>query len=302
MVRPSSVFVGHEREQLVLATILHQPLYDREWILAGPEYFQQTAGNRRTDNLMLNENTHNTDHWPSRSILRFLSLHISPLTQYENTYIEKEYEARQSIGYLICDALSTPDFPVFFIQRDLRCINNGENLQMIPDLVGHPHPTSLSQNSYISLPLFCANYMENDCYRTVTQMSQFLQGTLITLILYYLDTRLAVEEPLPSWMMLYSLTFSASKFELFANIPFYQPQQDPQSPLGRRRKWGFHCTSVHTTFSNLFTEDTHEKLLLMGALLRIQNHCTFLLRQLQGWERYTSVLSLINAGFVDNIG
>jgi hypothetical protein len=187
--------------------------------------------------------------------------------------------------YLICSR----------IQKRSNLSSNIDD-QIIPDLVGRPRPALLSQKSSISLPLFCANYVENFNQEdeALAQMSYFLQGTLMVFILYYLDTRLTVEEPLPSWMMLYSLTFNASKVYLFVNYPLYRARKDPESSAKRRGEWGFHCGSAEA-FSGVFTEDNGDKLRLMGALLQIQNHCTFLLKQLQGWERYDRVLSLISA-------
>jgi hypothetical protein len=112
LFRPSSVTTSHEREQWVLATILCLPIHDENWILTSPEYFQQVAENRRTDNLLLNETTHNMDHRQPCSIVRFLNCHL-PRPNRDEEFPLEEYGSRQRIGYLICDALSTPDFPVF---------------------------------------------------------------------------------------------------------------------------------------------------------------------------------------------
>lgn len=111
--------------------------------------------------------------------------------------------------------------------------------------------------------------------KVVNRLSHYLQTTLVTLILYYLDTGGTPTEKLPSWMSLYLLTYNQTEVAIFTCFPLFRVRRNP--PKEKQGEWGFHCMPLETV-APVFMDNRKWTLRLIGSLLRIQNHCRYILQ------------------------
>jgi hypothetical protein len=134
----------------------------------------------------------------------------------------------------------------------------------------------------------------------IAQMASALHQTLLTLVLYYLDTRHALDEQLPVWMVVYGIVYHDEGFSIQAHYPvFHFSPVDTGEWTPRTFGWAFYSVPVqingHSTFSLLSDSRRRE----IATLLRLQSHARYVLSRLQEWTGYERTLRLLYEGSSD---
>ena len=109
-------------------------------------------------------------------------------------------------------------------------------------------------------------------------------ATLTELILFYLDTRSTVDQPMPPWLFLFGILYTEQGFEVYAHYPRYEGGI-----------WG--ATSLPLKAFTVFegVDDQQERLRALAVVLRMQSHDLFLLRQLKKRDGHNRVLAWLTA-------
>jgi hypothetical protein len=118
---------------------------------------------------------------------------------------------------------------------------------------------------------------------TKAQLACAFHGTLVILILYYLDNRRSSTEHLPHWLYLDGVEYVENGFLIYAHYPRYIYEPKPH--------WEFVSTLVTDKYRNVFQDAVVElSVRATAALLRLVTHTHFLLHQLSQWDRAATVL------------
>jgi hypothetical protein len=157
------------------------------------------------------------------------------------------------------------------------------------DVIGIP-ATSIPDWGPLATPvLFAAQYIRHGHADVYTQLAQVFHQTIIVLILYYLDTRRSIDEPLPSWMYLCGIVYDADGFDIVAHYPLFWSEEEREGRYG----WGASSRLMNRRFWNMFTESPQLRGSGLASLLRIQSHTRFILNQLQAWDGYGRSIQLL---------
>jgi hypothetical protein len=171
----------------------------------------------------------------------------------------------------------------------MRCSNRSVTLSLA-SLVS---PQRLQWKSTQLPVLFAARHcLKGNENNAAAQMAYALHQTLLTLVLCYLDTRHALHEPLPTWMVVYGIIYHEEGFSIQAHFPvFHFSPVDTGEWTPRTFGWAFYSVPVRTynTFSPLSDSRRRE----LVTLLRLQSHARFMLRQLQEWTGHERTLRLL---------
>lgn len=115
-------------------------------------------------------------------------------------------------------------------------------------------------------------------------------GTLVTFILYYLDTRHSLNSPLPHWMFLYGIEYTEYGVYIYTHHPAYK--FDEANPSNGR--WIFKSTRLSTEYGRAFTLGaTERRVQLLAYLFRIRSHSLQVLQHLKRWNRSTTILGTL---------
>jgi len=175
--------------------------------------------------------------------------------------------------------------PLQFI-RNLRPVGTTPS----PDLYVRADAVSLWDKSFSNLMpvLFAAECKLNGRYdpdKAHAQLATAFHGTLILLVLYYLDTRESFTMALPPWPFLYGIIYTQFSITIYAHHPSYDHQ---------RRRWVNVSRLVSNDYEYAFdTGDPNTQLRLLAVLFKIRSHTLFVLEQLQKWDRAQTVLSVL---------
>jgi hypothetical protein len=155
-----------------------------------------------------------------------------------------------------------------------------------PDCIGRP-TTSALQWDPLKIPfLFAAQYIDDDLEKAVAHAKSILRTALTILILFYLDTRKSVDDPIPIWMVIYSVMYDEREVVIVSNYPTFRKVK----PTDHEPRWWLQ--SYHSlAFSKPFNDRLNGKCHLLSTLLRIQSHGRHLLKRLQEWQGHERVLT-----------
>lgn len=105
----------------------------------------------------------------------------------------------------------------------------------------------------------------------IQKLSHALHGTLIILILYYLDTRATTTSRMPSWMFLQGLVFNENGLRLRNHHPTFD------------ERWSLVSHSSVVVYSKANPPDWSQ---VVARLYRMQSHMNFVFERLKEWDGY----------------
>jgi hypothetical protein len=140
--------------------------------------------------------------------------------------------------------------------------------------------------------LFAAQYLSGPLDDAITRLAHSLHSGINILILYYLETRREVYQPLPNWMYLYGIIYTESGFRIYAHYPLYQPELDTRNGVGG---WFARSKSIEFDVGDVFNERAHKRASAIAALLRIQSHIRFVLNRLKQWDGFNRATQYFDA-------
>lgn len=114
------------------------------------------------------------------------------------------------------------------------------------------------------------------------KLAQMLHSSLVLLILYYLDTRKTRNEPLPWWLTLFGVSYTASTARIYALFP--RTCKDPDT---QEIRWSFNVsllTALHSETELFPPLNITLRKYLIVALLRIREHIAVLSEHLVQWQ------------------
>jgi hypothetical protein len=113
---------------------------------------------------------------------------------------------------------------------------------------------------------------------------------MISLLLYYLDTRTSEEEPFPSWMVLFGVIYDECGLSIHAHYPevvdFSENISDPA-----RRVWGARSYHLGDALESSLGWDITTWPYILGILYRIQGHFRHVMEHLKAWRGYQQACS-----------
>jgi hypothetical protein len=138
--------------------------------------------------------------------------------------------------------------------------------------------------------LFAAQYRGNDTRLAVKQLAMAFQPMMTLLVFYHLDRRTSIDEPLPSWMILYGAIYDANGLTIYAHAPYFAP---PLSEGDSSQTWGWSASSsmILHHYDGIVHEEPNQRGSFFATLNRIQGHCAFVLEKLKAWDGYERVVS-----------
>lgn len=137
------------------------------------------------------------------------------------------------------------------------------------------------------MPIIFAGECKKNEYKeqTKAQLAAAYHANLILLVLYYLDTRPAIDSPLPNWLYLYGIEYTEFGFKMYAFFPDYQ-----LDPSGQGR-WVFTCRLHTDRFQSVFRNNSNvNKIQAAAVLVRAISHALFIVNKLEEWENDEAAL------------
>jgi hypothetical protein len=159
-------------------------------------------------------------------------------------------------------------------------------------LVGIPiHPPLPWDFSLVPI-LFAAHPGQAEKTEAQLQIASSLHPAMVILILYYLDTRKRVDDPLPSWLFLFGLLYTRFGVEIIAHVPAYQRKHQNQvkSHNGDNPGWRSHSWLLDKQYTSFFDTNPSSRQYPIAALLKIRAHTHFVLERLREWSGYKHTL------------
>jgi hypothetical protein len=123
------------------------------------------------------------------------------------------------------------------------------------------------------------------------KLASVFQPTMAILILYYLDTRISTDDPMPAWMILFGIHYDESGFVIRQHSPHFQPS----TPFSSNATGGWRANSSVINSSHrwdLLKLPEHRGALLT-TLNRVQGHCAHVLHCLKTWDGYERACQLL---------
>jgi hypothetical protein len=177
--------------------------------------------------------------------------------------------------------------------RAMRCSNQEIVVLSVASLV---RPQRLHWKT-LHLPiLFAAQHCpKGDESHASAQVAYALHQTLLTFVLYYLDTRRSLHEQLPAWMVVYGIIYHDEGFTVQAHFPvFHFSAPDTGEWTPRTFGWAFYSVPV-VTFGGPSASWRWRswKQSEIVTLLRLQSHTRQVLHRLQEWTGHEHALRLV---------
>jgi hypothetical protein len=138
--------------------------------------------------------------------------------------------------------------------------------------------------------LFAAQYKANDHARAKRILASAFHPMMILLILYYLDTRNSVEDPLPSWMVLFGVVYDERGISIHAHHPEIVDRPHYQSG-STERVWGARSRQLGKPYEEFWEWSLGRRPKMLATLCRIQGHCRYVLDRLKSWQGYRQACS-----------
>ncbi|CCA75853.1 hypothetical protein PIIN_09848 [Serendipita indica DSM 11827] len=159
-------------------------------------------------------------------------------------------------------------------------------LPTIVDVACLPASDSWIWNQELAPILIAAHYHGKDGESTAEILASSFHATLITFILYYLDTRSSVTDQLPTWMVLFGVAYNEDGITIFEHYPVYRTGRGNNVKPG----WGSRSSEISTQFRSLFDQSDEGRGQSLALLLRIGSHCRQILSHLEQWDGYSRIL------------
>ena len=128
-----------------------------------------------------------------------------------------------------------------------------------------------------------------------TELAYSFHQVMMLLVLYYLDHRRSIGDPLPPWMFLYGLTFDEMGFVIRVHHPIYLFE------IGRHDRWGAYSLRARGDHREVFNPSLTGRALALAALLRIRSHAHYVFSQLRNWDGYATALRTVSIGAYEYI-
>jgi hypothetical protein len=144
--------------------------------------------------------------------------------------------------------------------------------------------------------LFAAQHcVKGDESRASAQIAYALHQTLLTFVLYYLDTRCSLHERLPAWMVVYGIIYHDEGFTVRAHFPvFHFSAADTGEWTPRTFGWAFYSVPVISFGGSSGNwKQRSWRRSEVATLLRIQSHTRQMLHRLQEWTGHERTLRLV---------
>jgi hypothetical protein len=289
-----------------------QPENFIDWRLVDVEKMNRLDVEEHRGSMIYNDLLPNSDIWASNSLSHLLLfdsiahfvLPDPPIIR--DGVSKEEMDVRNIVGNFLSNIISTDTILVrWWVDYDALHIKwlttySHEQPQSHPFLSACRHPafvdvigvpaTSIPDWGPLATPvIFAAQYIRHDHAEAYTQLAQVFHQTIIVLILYYLDTRRSMDDPLPSWMYLYGIVYDDDGFDTVAHYPLFWSGKEK----GGRYGWGASSRLMNRRFYDIFSESPQSRGPGLASLLRIQSHNKFILNQLQAWDGYGRSVQLL---------
>ena len=124
-----------------------------------------------------------------------------------------------------------------------------------------------------------------------TELAYSFHQVMMLLVLYYLDHRRGIGDPLPTWMFLYGLTFDEMGFVIRIHHPIYLFET---ICAPRHDRWGAYSFHAQSDYQELFNPSLIGRPLALAALLRIRSHAHYVFSQLRNWDGYAAALHTVS--------
>jgi hypothetical protein len=137
----------------------------------------------------------------------------------------------------------------------------------------------------------CKPIIHYDTWMPRAQLACAFHATLITFILYYLDTRHSTDSALPPWLFLYGIEYTEYGVIIHAHHPAYRII-DNRTGEGH---WTFKATTITAEYERAFINGTDYVLQvqLLAALFRVRSHSIHVLERLKQWKRGPAILGIL---------
>jgi hypothetical protein len=117
---------------------------------------------------------------------------------------------------------------------------------------------------------------------------------MVIFILYYLDTRVSTDDPMPPWMILFGIHYNENGVVVRSHSPCFLPSL-PSGFGVTGGNWRATSSVVNAGHDwDLYKLPLHRGPLL-NTLNRIQGHCAYVLDRLRAWEGYERACQLLMA-------
>jgi hypothetical protein len=124
-------------------------------------------------------------------------------------------------------------------------------------------------------------------------LAAVFQPMMVIFILYYLDTRISTDDPMPPWMVLFGIYYNENGIVIRGHYPSFQPPMESHPDICSG--WIATSSIVETVHRWALLGSPHRRGPLISTLNRIQGHCLHVLERLKAWEGYEPACRLLMA-------
>lgn len=110
-------------------------------------------------------------------------------------------------------------------------------------------------------------------------------------ILYYLDTRSTLDEPMPPWLVLFGAIYDGDGLYHQACYPSFEPRPKSSSTAWG---WGVKAVILDRDGQGALSNHTQTRGIILAELYRIQGHCIYVLERLKTWDGYDRACRLLS--------
>ncbi|KIM21480.1 hypothetical protein M408DRAFT_29549 [Serendipita vermifera MAFF 305830] len=269
---------------------------------------QESASRREKRGKMrfwsLDQSARNQDLWPQVAGPPFLSFNNNTDSIFNELPSVYEQSLSCLIGRRLVDLVQTEAFPAYYqyVPQWPSRISAVRRLSTV-DYICRATPKATGWHEDMCPVLFAAH----PCPRTVggwwhdrqlvtSKLATVFQPMISLFILYYLDTRTTVDDPIPRWMILFGASFNESQVEIWAHSPWLLGQSkrlwEPERK-GSKEEWSALSERSAIYHYRGWRGPPVQKGVLLGALNRIQGHCNYVLHKLKAWDGYERACKLL---------
>ncbi|CCA75763.1 hypothetical protein PIIN_09753 [Serendipita indica DSM 11827] len=235
---------------------------------------------RHTGAFHYNDSSRNTDCRFSNAGSRLLLFRTMDMRD------RSEVHLRSYIARVISDVWSTDVLPTYRSLPLPRWPLKPEILlPLTVDIACIPTSQALPWHSSFAPVLMAAHGGQIASLIAAETLAVSFHTAMILFILYYLDTRKAASDKLPSWMVLYGVIFDHNGFQVQRYYPVYVQVEDDRS-----EGWGAASYPASTIPSSVFEAQSRTRSQAAATLLRISSHARFVMSQLAAWDGYSRIL------------
>jgi hypothetical protein len=165
------------------------------------------------------------------------------------------------------------------------------------DYICRATPQSIEWRADMCPVLFAAqhdpdvDHLRDQC-SAARKLASVFHPMMAIFILYYLDTRLSTDDPMPPWMVLFGIQYNESGVIIRLHSPRFQPSLP--TPFGSKSgSWRAASSVVNPRHQWDMLGLPCYRGPLLTTLNRIQGHCAYVLDRLKAWEGYERACQLL---------